>query len=106
MDAYLGGLEKQEAGHFNPAHTPDPLRRILLRLPRGHRESTMATRKIGGTTPGAAGSGRRQRSGWPTPAYDEVFLGRCGSVFRAPLKIAGSPGAAPLLASTGVNNPD
>ena len=60
MDAYLAGLEKaKEAGHDLSQH---PLRRIVLRVPRGHRDRRPAgeDRHRGGVGAAWAG-GRRER---------------------------------------------
>ena len=102
MDAYLAGLEAAKAGR--PRHLQDPFGRIVLRLPRRHRDRQ------------AAGEDRLATKRWrcagrpvsPTPAWLTPPTRRCswaGERFEA-LKADGARVQRPLWASTGVKNPD
>ncbi len=76
-----------------------PLRRVVLRLPRGHR-SRQAPRRARATPSSRAGPASPTR-GPPTPAYQRVFEGERFAALRE----AGAPVQRPLWASTGVKNP-
>ena len=59
MEAYVAGLEQAKA---RPRPVHDPLGRVVLRLPRRHRDR-QAPRDLG------AEASARARPAWPTPAW-------------------------------------
>ena len=76
-----------------------PLRRVLLRLPRGHAKSTSASTRSSNTElKGRAGLANARAA---YAAYQRVFEGERFAALRE----AGAPVQRPLWASTGVKNP-
>ena len=91
MEAYVAGLE--QAARQRPRPADDPLGRVVLRLPRGHRDRQAARRDIGpGTRPTCAARPASPTPGWPS---------RCSrSSSRRPLgrpRGRGRPQAAPAV---------
>ena len=101
MDAYLAGLEQAQAdGHDLSQH---PLGRLVLRLPRRHRDRQAAGRDRHRRGAGAARQGRRS----PTPGWRTRRTRRSSPASAgAALDEAGANPQRPLWASTGVKNPD
>ncbi len=87
-----------------PRPVQDPLRRIVLRVPRGHRDRQAAGEDRQRRGAGAA----RARQASPTPGSPMPPTRRCSSAARASsaLKADGARVQRPLWASTGVKNPD
>ena len=100
MDAYLAGLEKAKAGRPGPVR--DPLRGVLLRLPRRHRDRQAAGRARHRRGQGPQGQGRRRQRPARLQAYEEVFA---GDALARRWDGARRQQQRPLWASTGVKDP-
>ena len=103
MEAYLAGLEKARENGHDLVH--DPLGRVVLRLPRRHRDRQAPRRR----PPPARAPTRRSRArpasptpGWPTRPTRSSSPATAGPSLEAD----GAQPQRPLWASTGVKNPD
>ena len=99
MNAYLEGLEKAHAAGKDLSQ--DPLRRVVLRLPRRHRDRQAARRDRHRRGPALKGKAGVANARLAYQAFEEVFsTPRWGS-----LADEGANPQRPLWASTGVKDP-